>query len=52
MNEYYNETTFPEYIELIKNQPKIPGQDFEPVLFTDVLPNEENILEIYFLLYR
>ena len=41
MNEYYNETTFPEYIELIKSQPKIPGQDFEPVLFTDVLPNEE-----------
>ena len=41
MNEYYNETTFPEYIELIKSQPKISGQDFEPVLFTDVLPNEE-----------
>ena len=41
MNEYYNETTFPEYIELIKSQPKIPGQDFEPVRFTDVLPNEE-----------
>ena len=41
MNEYYNETTFPEYIELIKSQPKIYGQDFDPVIFTDVLPNEE-----------
>jgi hypothetical protein len=41
MNEYYNEETFPEYVRLVQNQPKIYGQDFEPVIFTDVLPNEE-----------
>lgn len=41
MNEYYNIKTFPEYIDLVKSQPKINGQDFEPILFTNVLPDEE-----------
>jgi hypothetical protein len=41
MNEYYNKETFPEYVELIKRQPKISGQDFTPVLFKNVLPDEE-----------
>ena len=41
MNEYYNKDTFPEYVKLIESQPKISGQDFSPVLFTSVLPNEE-----------
>ena len=41
MNEYYNIETFPEYVDLVKSQPKINGQDFEPILFTNVLPDEE-----------
>lgn len=41
MNEYYNETNFPEYVELLKTQPVVPGQNFEPVIFHNIFSEEE-----------
>lgn len=41
MNEYYTRSTFPEYIDLIEKQSKVPGQNFIPIIFNDLFSQEE-----------
>ncbi len=41
MNDYFNSNTFPKYIDLVNKQEKVPGQDFDAVVFNNIFSEEE-----------